>query len=208
MLSLRVKKEFSKFQPLLQIMSMFTERPAPISFKLNGPKKRNNGVLVVGDSHVVRMGKENLEPNFSFHGIGGAQAHDWVRLFRDVIERSPANVIMIQLGGNDVSQNPRRVVPDQLPIGRTAQSIMEIMKFCRVVGKEAYIIQTVSRNNSRVHEEAIGLLNKRLREQRKNYFVSHDIEYEFLKDQVHLTPKKYAELLCTVHDFVYDMYYF
>ena len=89
-----------------------------------------------------------------------------------------------------MSQNPRRVVPDQLPIGRTAQSIMEIMKFCRVVGKEAYIILTVSRNNSRVHEEAIGLLNKRLREQRKNYFVSHDIEYEFLKDQVHLTPKK------------------
>ena len=107
-----------------------------------------------------------------------------------------------------MSQNPRRLVPDQLPIGRTAQSIMDIMKFCRVVGKEAYIIQTVSRNNFRVHEEAIGLLNKRLREQRKNYFVSHDIEYEFLKDQVHLTPKNYAELLCTVHKFVFDMYYF
>ena len=168
---------------------MFNERPPPISFKLNDPKKRINGVLFIGDSHVVRLGKENLERNFSFYGIGGAQAHDWLRHFREAIEQSAANVTMMQRGGNEVSQNPRCLVPDQMPIGRTAQYIKDIMKFCRVLGKEAHIIQTVSRKNSRVHEEAISLLNKRLREQRKNCSVSHDVDFEFMKDQVHLTPE-------------------
>ena len=164
-------------------------------------------MLVIGDSHV-RLGKENLERNLLFYGIGGAQAHDWVRQFREAIEQSAASVIMVQLEGNDVSQNPRRLVPDQTPIGRTAQYIMDIRKFCRVLGKEAYIIQFVSRKYSRVHEEVISLLNKRLREQRENYFVSHDVDFEFMKDQVHLTPENYAELLCIVHNFVFDMYYF
>ena len=152
-------------------MSMKSERPAPVSLKF-GPKKGINGVMIIGDSHVARMEEEarNL-PNVSFLGIGGVQAHDCVRGFRDSIEQSTAEVVLIQLAGNDVSQHPHRREPDQKPIGRTAQHIMAIMKFCRAVGKEAYVMQTISRRNCRVHEEAIGLLKKRLREQRKNFFV-------------------------------------
>ena len=82
------------------------------------------------------------------------------------------------------------------------------MKCCRAVGKEAYVMQTNSRRNSRVHEEAIGILNKRLREQRKDYFVSYDLDEDFMSDLVHLTPVKYAELLSTVINFVFDRFYF
>ena len=50
------------------------ERPAPISFKLNGPKKKIKSVLFVGDSHIAKMEKEAPEVcKFEFVGIGGAR---------------------------------------------------------------------------------------------------------------------------------------
>ena len=46
-------------QNLLFQFSM--ERPAPISFKLNGPKKKIKSVLFVGDSHIAKLEKEAHE---------------------------------------------------------------------------------------------------------------------------------------------------
>ena len=124
------------------------ERPVPISFKLNGPQKKIKGVLFVGDSHVAKMEKEARQGcNFEFVGIGGAQAHEWTVNFGDKIQRSKAEVVVIQMGGNDVSQYPRKSVCDKLPNGRTAQHLCALMRFCRQEGKEAYVVKVVSRQN-------------------------------------------------------------
>ena len=187
------------------------EIPAPVSFKLNGPKKKIKGVLFVGDSHVAKMEKEAPEGcMFEFVGIGGSQAHDWKLNFGIVIQRSKAEVVMTQMGGNDVSQRPKKFVCDKLPIGQTAQHLCALMRFCRQEGKEAYIVKVVSRQNCSLHAEAISMLNKRLKDQRKHYFVTHDVDSDenFASNQVHLTKAVYAELLSVVDNFIGDMYYF
>ena len=177
------------------------ERPASISFKLNGPKKKIKSVLFVGDSHVAKMEKEAPGVcKFGFVGIGGAQTHDWKLNIGNVIQRLKSEVVVIQMGGNDVSQHPKKFVCDKLPIGQTAQHLCALMRFCRQEGKEAYVVKVVSRQNCSSRAEAISMLNKRLKDQRKHYFVTHD--------QVHLTKAGYAELFSVVDNFIGDMYYF
>ena len=187
------------------------ERPAPISFKLNGPKKKIKSVLFVADSHVAKMEKEAPGVcKFEFVGIGGAQAHDWKLNFGNVIQGSKAEVVVIQMGENDVSQHPKKFVCDKLPSGQTAQHLCALMRFCRQEGKEAYVVKVVSRQNCSSHAEAISMLNKRLKDQRKQYFVTHDVDSDenFASDQVHLTKAGYAEIFSVVDNFIGDMYYF
>ena len=119
--------------------------------------------------------------------IGGAQAHEWKLNFGDIIQRSKAEVVVIQMGGNDVSQHPKKFVCDKLPIGQTTQHLCALMRFCRQEGKEAYVVKVVSRQNCSSHAEAISMLKNRLKDQRKNSFVTHDIDSDnnFASDQVH-----------------------
>ena len=106
----------------MNFSSSVMKRPATISLKLSRDKIKIGEVLVIGDSHVNKKGDSmRAGQNFKFSGVGGAHAHDWSRHFTDILERSSAEVVIVQLGGNDVSQHPKKQYNDQLPIGKTAK---------------------------------------------------------------------------------------
>ena len=192
------------------------ERPATISFKLNCPKKTIKSALFVGDPHVAKMEKKARQRcSFDFVCIGGAQAHEWKINFGNIFQRSKAEILVIQMGGNDVSQHPKKFVSDNLAVGQTAQHLCALMRFCRQEGKKAYGVKVASRQNCSLHAEAISILNKSLKDQKKNNFVTHDVDSDnnFSSNQVHLTKAGYAELLSVVDNllatyFTFDVLYF
>ena len=195
---------------LMNFSSSVMKRPTPISLKLGRDKIKIGEVLVIGDSHVKKMGDSmRAGQNFKFSGVGGAQAHDWSRHFRDILEQSSAEVVIVQLGGNDVSQHPKKQYNDQLPIGNTAQALLELMKFGKTLGKDILLMEVISRRNEKVHAEAISMLNKRLREQRKNYYIPIVLDdWFFAKDNVLLTPGCYDDVVECINDFVFVKYWF
>ena len=187
------------------------ERPAPNSFKLNGPEKKIKGVVFIGDSHVAKMETQARQGcNYELVGIGICAGTHWKLTFGNIIQRSKAEVVVIQMEGNDVSPHPREFLCDKLPIGQKAQHLCALMRLCRQEGKEAYVVKVVSRQNCISQAEETNKLTKGLQEQRKNYFVNHDVDSDnsFASDQVHLTRAGYAKLLSVVDKFIGDMFYF
>ena len=88
---------------------MCLERPAPICLATGTACVRVSKILVIGDSHSNRLQCVNSCKRFDFFGISGCRARDWKQNFERIIENSDADLIIIQIGGNDVCEHPKKL---------------------------------------------------------------------------------------------------
>ena len=141
-------------------------------------------ILVFGDSHVTRLSSCSNEIGLSFYGIGGLKATDWQR-HKSIF--TSADVVILQLGGNDVSGHPRRGNITE-PLDDTVRRIKEIMDFLKNNGKVGIVTTIISR---RCAEKPIDLMNNRLKKK-----IGRETKRERERCVAKLTNQETGSCLC------------
>ena len=147
-------------------------------------------VLCFGDSHVKRMSAVPVarEIGFSFLGIAGLKAAHWERHCNNL---KNFDVIVIQLGGNDVTAHPDKPNITET-IRDTEKNIQSLMQFCRSSGKIGLVTSPIMRPAG---ETATSLLNSRLRKRFRSFFIKVSLDAHLSDDGVHLNQRGYTEFL-------------
>ena len=151
-------------------------------------------ILVFGDSHVTRLSSCFTDLELSFVGIGGLKATDWEK-HQSIL--TSADVIILQLGGNDVSGHPRRANITEA-LGDTVRRIKDIMDFLKTQGKVGIVTSIISR---RCAEVPIDLMNQRLRKKFGKRVIDFQSSGLGSYDGVHLTGNGYQQLLYKIENY-------
>ena len=154
----------------------------------------NSKVLVFGDSHVKKMSR--YSDCLDFFGVSGMNASSWVR-YKDVLQKY--QTVILQVGGNDVSQHPRRKDDPIEHIAETKQVLKQCIDWCKENGRKTYIMTIINRKSAKA---GIDLLNGRMKKTFKNYAIADLPDTELSQDNVHLTPDGYVKLAHYLEEFV------
>ena len=114
-------------------------------------------------------------------------ASSWKRHI-DVLQKY--DVIILQVGGNDVSQHPRRKTAPVESIGDTKKVLKELLDWVKENEKVGYIMPIINRDCSWV---AIEMLNSRIEKTFKQYALKELPITNLSSDRVHLTPDGYSQ---------------
>ena len=144
-------------------------------------------VLCFGDSHVKRMSAVPVAREIGFSFLGLKAAH-WERHCNNL---KNFDVIVIQLGGNDVTAHPDKPNITET-IRDTEKNIQSLMQFCRSSGKIGLVTSPIMRPAG---ETAISLLNSRLRKRFRSFFIKVSLDAHLSDDGVHLNQRGYTEFL-------------
>ena len=172
---------------------------APSQAELLRLKLRNNPgfkpkILLLGDSHVKRNSQcVTLELNpheMSFLGISGLDITNWQRFLREVPE---VDVIVIQAGGNDVSQHPLQ--PHRTPM--PAISVKENLKsLVRVLLQKTSLVLFTSPLLALQIRRQFGSNYLALKTQLEDHCVRNQT------DTVHKSERTYREILGEINSFL------
>ena len=144
-------------------------------------------ILVFGDNHVTRLSSCFTDLELSFFGIGGLKATDWEK-HQSIL--TSADVIILQLGGNDVSGHPRRGNITE-PLDDTVRRIKDIKDFLKDKGNVGIVTTIISR---RCAEVPIDLMNQRLRKKFGKRVIAFESSGLESYHGVHLTGNDYQQL--------------
>ncbi len=179
--------------------------PAPkrVAVELMDDPIRVVHVLIYGESHVRKMAPMLEEQNdcvkIDCMGISGANMRDW-RDDREMLESY--DVIVLVLGGNDISVHPRHTekAPDTV-----ASTFNFVRDCCRQSRKHILVGEVIPRLSN---IKGIGFLNRRIVHAFTQQFVAASLlkpeELTWAPDNVHLTQAAYLRYAMRLKSFVYE----
>ena len=144
-------------------------------------------VLLFGDSHVKRMLRES--EFIEFFGVPGMNASSW-RRHVEILKLY--KVVILQVGGNDVSQHPRKKSAPVETIRDTKKELKALLDWCKKNSIVGYIMTVINRESSKA---AIDLLNGRIKKTFRKYAVYDLPATKLASDKVHLTADSYERLV-------------
>ena len=137
---------------------------------------------------MARMAAVSRYEHLVFRGVSGLKAVDW-ESFHD--EFDEFDLILVEMGGNDVSNHPRKPhIPKT--VKEVFQAIKDFMMFCVQKEKVGLMLPVIPRDNGRM---GCDLLNGRLRKCFRSFFIDTDIDWKYNKDRVHLSESCYRSFL-------------
>ena len=162
----------------------------------------DNTVLILGDSHLKRMGENFRFPDwFDVVGISGGKVQIWEN-FKD--ESRSNHILVIVAGGNNVTAKPWYPLQSKESLKTTMESFVELRNFCNFASTSLIICEVFNRKSSLESAfDPIRKLNGRLQNKtlKPNYrkFSFHPI---LSNDDVHLTSESYESACLDILEFV------
>ena len=161
-------------------------------------------IVIFGDSHVNHMRKSlkhqvNISfkspDNIQFIGIPGLCSDMWELNFDEIVASSPSLVI-IMMGGNDVSIHPRKswIIPKS-PL-YPFNNIMSMRKKLLLLNIPTMVVGALKRANKATNER-IGQLNTELRKTLQKKYIGLGSNVRLLKDfddETHLESVTYCHI--------------
>ena len=158
-----------------------------------------NKILIVGDSHLKRL-KDVFRFRAEINAIGvpGAKL-DFLKRMKEEI--NCADVVLVMLGGNDITRHPKKPEDDPLrTIGQATEFLRAFRNYLNFKEKKFLLLQVIPRDSFPETRKWINQFNDRLLLRFKPHLIQLGFDLDWRSDRVHLTDDSYKTIGYLLND--------